>query len=304
MTGGEATLAGQARVLLAQNDGVFFHDTLSPVNAAVYFHDFAAHAAGHGLRFLAEAEFAQIETSGLPEDLRRRLLEIDDNVRREQLLDFFKQRMFRQTLLCHAALPVDRRLLPARAARLAAAGRCDSVPDADSGRVTFKVAGGAQLTTGHPLQIEALRRIDQRWPAAVWIEELAGGEHASDESRAVICDAMVPSFSLGLVSLHVHPPHTAARPGRLPRTTALARAQARERTHIATLRHASVRLDDELGRHLVTLLDGTRDRAALLAELEPATHGAYPDLERALERSLETLAAAGLLLPDDPADRP
>jgi hypothetical protein len=295
----EATLGGQARFLLAQNDAVFLHDTLSPVNTPVYFHEFAAHAAGHGLQFLAEAEFALLGTAGLPEDLAGRLEEIDDVVRREQLLDFYKQRMFRQTLLCHAAVPVERRVAPERAAPLAAAGRYESTAEPGSSRVTFIGSGGEQVGTDHPLLIEALRRIDERWPAAVWIEELAGGAEATDESRAVICEAMVPCFALGLVSLHVDPPQPATRPGRLPRTTALARLQARERTHLATLRHSSIRLDDDLGWQLVALLDGTRDRAALLTALEAVTNGRYPDLESALERSLQTLTTIGLLLPGD-----
>ena len=50
---------------------------------------------------------------------------------------------------------------------------------------------------------------------------------------------------------------------------------------------------------LVTLLDGTRDRAALLAELRGALKGAYPDLERDLDRSLDTLARIALLEPDE-----
>ena len=46
-------------------------------------------------------------------------------------------------------------------------------------------------------------------------------------------------------------------------------------------------MPDELGRRLITLLDGTRDRAALLRELgRPADE---------LERSLQGLASLGLL---------
>ena len=56
---------------------------------------------------------------------------------------------------------------------------------------------------------------------------------------------------------------------------------------MTTLRHAGVEVPDELGRRLIGLLDGTRDRAALLRELErPADE---------LERSLEGLARLALL---------
>ena len=68
---------------------------------------------------------------------------------------------------------------------------------------------------------------------------------------------------------------------------------------VTNLRHASVRIEDDLGRRLVTLLDGTRDRAALAAELraflvergEPVPD----DLPDGLERSLQGLARLALI---------
>jgi hypothetical protein len=68
---------------------------------------------------------------------------------------------------------------------------------------------------------------------------------------------------------------------------------------VTNLRHAGVRIEDELGRRLVILLDGTRDRAQLLDELSAfllETGGRVPeDLESGLERSLEGLAGLALL---------
>ena len=43
-----------------------------------------------------------MQTGGLPEELRVRLVSLEDTIQREQLIDFLRQRMFRQTLLCHA----------------------------------------------------------------------------------------------------------------------------------------------------------------------------------------------------------
>ena len=83
---------------LQQGDPALFHDELAPHHEAVLFADFAAHAARHGLRFLAEADVFEMDASPLPEELRA-----GDELEREQYLDFFKGRMFRQTLLCHAA---------------------------------------------------------------------------------------------------------------------------------------------------------------------------------------------------------
>ena len=122
---------------LAQGDALFFHDTLAPINHAPYFHEFAGQADAHGLRFLAEADFADMQTGGLPDELRVRVAAAEDAVPREQLVDFLRQQMFRQTLLCHAARPVDPVPHPRRAAGLAVAGPIESACDEATGRVTF-----------------------------------------------------------------------------------------------------------------------------------------------------------------------
>jgi len=294
----ETTLGSQARMLVAHDDALFFHDTLSPVNLAPYFRDFAKHAAEHGLRFLAEAEITDMQIGALPAELQERVRAIDDVVRREQLIDFLKQRMFRQTLLCHAGLAVDREPRPERAAALAAAGPIESEADPSTGRVTFTGSAGATVTTDHPLLVSALQRVGARWPAAAWLHELGSEQPAPPEELAVLCDALLPCFQANLVRLHSQPPTPAVTPGERPVASPLARLQARERVHLTTLRHTTIRLEDELGWVLVGLLDGTRDRAALLAELEARLEGGgYPALAADLDRSLDTLASVALLMP-------
>jgi hypothetical protein len=89
------------------------------------------------------------------------------------------------------------------------------------------------------------------------------------------------------VQLHVWTPPLPAEVPERPVASALARLQAARGTRLTNLWHGSVEVPDELGRRLITLLDGTRDRAALLGELErPANE---------LERSLEGLARIALL---------
>ena len=80
---------------LQQGDPALFHDELAPHHEAVLFAGFAAHAGEHRLRFLAEADVFEMEAGSLPPELAEGLIE------REQYLDFFKGRMFRQSLLCH-----------------------------------------------------------------------------------------------------------------------------------------------------------------------------------------------------------
>jgi SAM-dependent methyltransferase len=53
------TLGPEARRLAEHVDGLFFHDTLAEINHPLYFHEFVAQAAGHGLQYLTEAEFSR-----------------------------------------------------------------------------------------------------------------------------------------------------------------------------------------------------------------------------------------------------
>ncbi len=95
-----------------------FHDLIAEVNHPVYFEEFAAHAAGHGLRYLAEADEARMGTVRLPPDLLERIDALDgDPLRREQYLDFVCNRSFRQSLLCHAGVRSSLAPEPANLAR-------------------------------------------------------------------------------------------------------------------------------------------------------------------------------------------
>ena len=289
------TLGPEARKLSEHVDGLFFHDTLAAVNDPLYFHEFVAQAGAHGLQYLTEAEFSETQLGALPEELQRALLKISDPLRREQYLDFLKERMFRQTLLVHDAVKLDRTPQAQRLAALAVSGPLRWGVSEHTDRTTFTGAGGAHLTTDHPLVIGALQRIGEAWPAAPWIAELA----PSEEELAAICDALLRCFAANLVRLHVHPPRLSAVAPQKPRVSALARLQAAQGETLTTTRHTGFRLDDDLGQRLITLLDGTRDRAALLDALEPDAATGREELAAGLEQSLQRLAGAGLLLPDD-----
>jgi SAM-dependent methyltransferase len=290
-------LGAEARALAETVDGLFFHDTLAEVNDPFYFHEFVSLASAHGLQYLTEAEFSETQLGALPEQLQQALLTISDPLRREQYLDFLKERMFRQTLLVHGAIELDRTPHPQRLAALAVSAplRWGSGSDAPE-RITFKGAGGAHLTTDHPLVIRVLQAIGDAWPAAPWIADLA----APQDELPAICDALLRCFAANLVRLHVHPPELSTVAPQRPRVSALARLEAEQGEMLTTTRHTKIRLDDELGKQLVTLLDGTRDRAALLAALAPAAAMSEDDLAAGLEASLERLAKAGLLLADKP----
>ena len=92
----------------------------------------------------------------------------------------------------------------------------------------------------------------------------------------------------------MHPP-AAERAGDAPVAAPLARRQAADgRSLVTNLRHVQIRIDDDLGRRLLARLDGTRDRAALAAELGGADPS-VTDPRAALDAALDHLARLSLL---------
>jgi SAM-dependent methyltransferase len=294
-----AIMRRQGERLLERSDETLFHDELAAVNEPVYFHAFMSHAARCGLQYLAEADFFEMQTGVLPEPLSDELLRIDDVIRREQYLDFVKGRMFRQTLLCRAELEVERSPEPLIVGRLAVSSPAQAAGAPDrKGRVTFEGPTGSTLTTDHPLVVRALEHVGRSWPGAVWVRDLIP-EDASETDRLAVCGAVLRCYAANLVQLHATPPPLTTSVSERPEASPLARHQARSGQLVTNLRHASVRLEDDLGRRLVVLLDGTRDRPHLLHELRAflleTGHEVPEPLDAGLERSLEGVAHLALL---------
>jgi Predicted methyltransferase regulatory domain/Methyltransferase domain len=294
-----AIMRRHAERLLERGEQTLFHDELAAVNQPVYFHEFVAHAERHGLQYLAEADFFEMQMGVLPDEVSDELLQIEDTVRREQYLDFIKGRMFRQTLLCRAEIELDRSPQPLVLESLAVSSPAERVDGSErEGRVTFQGPAGSKLTTDHPLVIRALTEVAHSWPAAVWVRELIPAD-ASEADRAALCGALLRSYAGNLVQLHALPPPLTTVVSERPEASPLARLQAGSGELVTNLRHTSVRIEDELGRRLVRLLDGTRDRAELLSELTAflleGGREVPPDLDGGLERSLQGLAGLALL---------
>lgn len=293
--------------MLQVSDALLFHDDLAEISTPFYLHEFVEHAAAHGLRFLAEAELAESMMRDMPASAGRLMAGLpDDAVVREQYLDFFKNRMFRQTLLCREEVTVRRALDAGVLERLWLSSPARAVDGGSEGE-TFATPDGHTMTTSEPHVRAAMRALGEAWPAAlpfaalaVAAREAVGPDVPEETLAARLCDVLLQAHLAHMVALLGCPPPVAAGGGvdtaadDRPRASALARAQlAAGAPVISSLVHANVALDEPLDRALLPLLDGTRDRAALCEALPGIVPGdpSTADVDAALER----LRALGLL---------
>ena len=157
--------------------------------------------------------------------------------------------------------------------------------DENAGRVEFRGPSGASLTTDHDGVKAALTRLGEAWPAALPVAELGDDPAVAETLRR--------AYAANLVRLHVWAPELTTTPSERPVASALARLQAAEGTRVTTLLHTTVEVGDELGLRLIRLLDGTRDRAALVAELgRPAGRARAQPRGASQDRAARALTAA------------
>ena len=249
----------------SRDASILFHDDLAPVNDPCWFHEFVAHADRHGLQFLCEAELVATSYFGLS-DAARKVLDQLDPLAREQYLDFAKCRRFRQSLLCRAGIEVDRN---------AGADKIEG----------FRFLSRAQALAGEPsheppkdelgVARAILEAVDAASPNPVSVDDLA--RKLPEVERGRLRQLCFAAAQAGALQLHLEAPRIGTTLEGRPEATAVARAQAAEGRAVTTLRHAMVKLDDDLAKRMVPLLDGTRDAGALARDLgaEPAAVDAW-----------------------------
>lgn len=272
--------------IVRRNKVVTFHDDLSPDMKPLLFAEFIKRARVRNLQFLAEADYTTMLYEDLPADARSALDEIrDDAVRREQYLDFFKLRRLRETLLCRADLTV----LPE-----ASTGSFDVLhfgvplqpatpPDfTNEEPVEFVGQKNMSVTVAQPFVKAAIATLCEAWPDRLRFDQTLERAQAKlplpePTANVMLSELLMKMYGAGLLEVDTYPWNYPPKPTERPAITALCRYQAKEGSRVTSLRHQAVDLDDEAARRLLLLLDGTRDRAALIAQtgLDAATVDLY-----------------------------
>ncbi|HKO57301.1 MAG TPA: class I SAM-dependent methyltransferase [Thermoanaerobaculia bacterium] len=245
------------------------HEYLEQTNAPLYFRDFAARAAGHGLRYVCEAEPHAAEVDNLPAAVAEKLRGFtSDPIELEQYLDFVVNRAFRRTLLTHADVPLDRTMHVERMRRLSASSAAKPVSaDVDTRPgvpAAFTNGEGKTFTSTHPVAKRVLAHLAAIWPRAASFEEAA----AAGGDIETTADLLYSLFWSGVSELHLMPPACTEVVSARPRASLLARRQAAAGLLVTNQRRRVLKLDDPFARFILLHLDGTHDRAALVRLLD------------------------------------
>ncbi len=280
----------EVRHVGASPDDTLAHDDLSEPNNPAYFHEFAADAARAGLTFLAEAELKSMMGVGIAPQVRQALGQMD-RLAREQYLDLLYFRRYRESLLCHANALSRFVVQPPRALHMHAVA-------------TSALRRAPAATAASSDQDEDDRALKElllaRWPRSVPVAELAEWRDRalsvakSGRQRRPIELQLVELFTMGSVDLRTQPVAAVAVAGERPEAFAAARWIGRDHEVVPNLYHEAIRIVDPAGRRLLGLLDGTRTRAELVAEMAGLPSGS--DGPAQLDQALAQFARTAMLV--------
>ncbi len=288
-------------------DWYIYHEHLEEDNDPVYFHEFNARAEAVGLQFLGEAELLTMLSNQLPEDVQAALRGVAGNiVRSEQYMDFFRNRTFRETLLCRAGVALNRKIDVERIQTLSFAselapqgGAADMKPGVE---VSFNAPGRSSVGVRDPIFKAALVALREAWPRFVPTAELEDTVRrrlelgpATVESSKALVERLWNWFTHRLVLMSASPAPCVSVPGERPVGSVVARTQlAAGRAQLTNLLHTLVRIRP-FEAAVLSFLDGSRDRRALALALEGTPHAAEAVKSGRVDAALRQLAAAGLL---------
>jgi SAM-dependent methyltransferase len=275
------------------------HDEMSDVYHPVHFVDFVEHARTYGLQYLSEARLPSPSDPVYRTEIQPALESASggDFLSREQLLDFVRMRGYRETLLCRADRVVQREFPAERFRRLLFASQTMAEPSATAGATAFVLPGGIRMESNHPGVTTLLQELGDAWPRARSFAEmearLASAGLALDEAGAALLMQLTIAKMIELRSWN---PPVARVIGERPRASACSRQEAATQANVTTLLHEIAAFEDTKIRHLLGLLDGTRDRGALAEAMgRDFPELAGPEIEAGIESGLELFLKAGAL---------
>ncbi|MGN6134381.1 MAG: methyltransferase regulatory domain-containing protein, partial [Aureliella sp.] len=172
-------LKGELDLLAKHPDAYLFHEHLEENNRPVFFYEFMEMAKEQNLQFLGESSLSSMITSNLPPKTAEALTKLTSDVyHRSQYTDFVTNRMFRQTLLCHKEVKVNRHIDQNRLAggHYGASFRLDDnaqgqnlMPDVE---IAFKCSNGRQIKTKNSALKALVFALADAWPRSLTLAEI------------------------------------------------------------------------------------------------------------------------------------
>lgn len=268
----------------SQDASDIYHDDLGEIYRPFYFEEFAKILSENKLQFLCEAELHAMSTRNFPVEVQELLNNVDDLIEREQYIDFFLGRIFRQTLFCRSDVNIDRKHDPSiidnfyiSSSLKPASQNADLQGPA---REKFIGTQGISVEIDHSPTKTALKMLQANWAEPISTPKLLQIVRKDLEESTYKTEDWTKEFEItrailfqiysdtGFLKMQLSPFPADRSLSKTPKLNNLSAWQLDCGNTLTSLLSVTLDIDDIVSRHLLELLDGTRDKAALLHEIK------------------------------------
>lgn len=315
-------------LLSRQADSYLFHEHLEDDNRPMYFHQFVEQAGERGLMYLSEADFGTMLARGFDERTRQTLDRIStDIIRKEQYMDYLRNRPFRQTLLVNDQHKLNRNVGPEDMSlfrvTISSLPQLAGMKFAPRTKLNVRTRYGGNFSVTRPITKAALSVLHRSRPAALAFEELfqralaelppriRPNAQQAQTARANLSQDILQCYTNRIVELSTWDARVASTLADKPKANALAAYQATQGNRVTVPRHTFMQLGP-VAKSLLPALDGSHDRQALADHLKEQLDAGELKLQRGnakvapdedmkplVEQGLNNLLRMGVLVRED-----
>lgn len=247
----------EAIVRMEESDPSYiFHEYLEEHNEPVLFSKFMSTASSHGLQFLSEAKPALMSCDDLGPEVAKYLSRYgSDIIAQEQALDMLRNRMFRETILCHDNHNLRRDLKASVFKTLQFVS--DYRPTSNKSATTnFRdVVSGREVETPNDEHTQILRYIASKGFGGASFAELRESDAAKNVGERECMHAVVRLWRAGFVDCVCDAPRVVRLATGTPQISPVARYQAKTGDLVTALQHRSFALSG-LEQRILRAVDG------------------------------------------------
>jgi methyltransferase-like protein/2-polyprenyl-3-methyl-5-hydroxy-6-metoxy-1,4-benzoquinol methylase len=271
-------------------ENYFFHEYLEKYNEAVFFHEFIEQVNHYGLQYLADTKTLFTAIAAFIPQTEIPSLNL---IEKEQYFDFLQNNSFRETLLCHQTVVLNRNLVADKISDFYIAAplkltNSQSLNDLTTLEATEKLelnlleqfetlSGRMVLSVSSPLLKAICFYLGEIWPQSIsfadLLQQVYGLLIEIDDNRyqAILSPPQIQEVKTMLLEFYLkdivefssYPPSFTLQISDCPLASPMARLQSQQYNQVTNLRYEVFKLNLAT-REILKHLDGTHDRDFLI----------------------------------------
>jgi methyltransferase-like protein/2-polyprenyl-3-methyl-5-hydroxy-6-metoxy-1,4-benzoquinol methylase len=269
-------LKNEINSLWSHDESYFYHDLLEGVNNPIYFYQFIENTKKAGLQYIGDTDYSSAVINNINPKLNNILDNINaDYIQKEQYLDFVWNRMFRQSLLCHNDISLDRSIVIDNMKQMyfSSNAKCqEDISEIKSNHIVSYMVNDLTIKSDCKFTKSILHTLGNAWPESISYETLLqetknilelNSEFDDDKENITSYLNIINNlYTSRAINIYIDPPHIKKQVTNKPLVRPITRLQAKYSQWTTNQLHQPISVDT-MSKFLIPMLDGNHTFTAI-----------------------------------------